>query len=76
MLSAQGYAENQYSDSVFVFMSLVLFPLAVAEVEIFLKGASFSQLSRLSFVFLVLSLLVLAGGGQVALVRDHDAKLL
>ena len=46
--------------------------------EWLLKGgrASFSQLCRLSFAFLLLSLLVVAGGGLVALSRDHEAKLL
>jgi hypothetical protein len=57
-------------------MFLVLFPVAVAGVEILLKGASFSQLCRLSFSLLFVSLLVVAGGGQVAVVTGHEAKLL
>ena len=60
----------------FSFMFLVLFPVAVAGVEILLKGASFSQLCRLSFAFLFVSWLVVAGGGQVAVVTGHEAKLL
>ena len=57
-------------------MFLVLFPVAVAGVEILLKGASFSQLFCLSFSLLFVSLLVVAGGGQVTVVRGHEAKLL
>ena len=57
-------------------MFLVLFPVAVAGVEILLKGASFSQLCRLSFSLLFVSWLVVAGGGQVAVVTGHEAKLL
>ena len=57
-------------------MFLVLFPVAVAGVEILLKGASFSQLCPLSFAFLFMSWLVVAGGGQVAVVTGHEAKLL
>ena len=60
----------------FSFMFLVLFPVAVAGVEILLKGASFSQLCRLSFSLLFVSWLVVAGGGQVAVVTGHEAKLL
>ena len=60
----------------FSFMFLVLFPVAVAGVEILLRGASFSQLCRLSFSLLFVSLLVVAGGGQVAVVTGHEAKLL
>ena len=82
MLSTQGSAENQYSISFFLFYvsclvsSFVLFPVAVAGVEILLKGASFSQLCRLSFSLLFVSWLVVAGGGQVAVVTGHEAKLL
>ena len=57
-------------------MFLVLFSVAVAGVEILLKGASFSQLCRLSFAFLFMSWFVVAGGGQVAVVTGHEAKLL
>jgi hypothetical protein len=57
-------------------MFLVLFPVAVAGVEILLRGASFSQLCRLSFSLLFVSWLVVAGGGQVAVVTGHEAKLL
>ena len=58
------------------FMFLVLFPVAVAGVEILLKGASFSQLCPLSFAFLFMSWLVVAGGGQVAVVTGHESKRL
>ena len=76
LLSTQGSAENQTQFPFFSFMFLVLFPVAVAGVEILLKGASFSQLCRLSFSLLFVSWLVVAGGGQVAVVTGHEAKLL
>ena len=57
-------------------MFLVLFSVAVAGVEVLLKGASFSQLCRLSYAFLFMSWFVVAGGGQVAVVTGHEAKLL
>ena len=60
----------------FLFYVSCLFPVAVAGVEILLKGASFSQLCRPSLSLLFVSLLVVAGGGQVAVVTGHEAKLL
>ena len=78
LLSAQGSAENQYSISFFLFyVSCLVFSCCCWGGNSF-EGdrASFSQLCRLSFAFLFMSWLVVAGGGQVAVVTGHEAKLL
>ena len=78
MLSAQGSAENQYSISFFLFYVSCLVSSCCCWGGNSFEGdrASFSQLCRLSFAFLFMSWLVVAGGGQVAVVTGHEAKLL
>ena len=78
MLSTQGSAENQYSISFFLFYVSCLVSSCCCWGGNSFEGdrASFSQLCRLSFAFLFMSWLVVAGGGQVAVVTGHEAKLL
>ena len=78
LLSTQSSAENQYSISFFLFyVSCLVFSCCCWGGNSF-EGdrASFSQMCRLSFAFLFMSWLVVAGGGQVAVVTGHEAKLL